>query len=199
MPHHLVYLSNHARRTDADAVEDRVVDDRDPPFYVLQRFGHRPERRPEGTLGDSTCWSPRPTPTGRSDWALTERVLSERVPRWLAKVGMPDVEKHIVARRAFTAETWRDDFNVFRGAVFNLAHNWLQLGPLRPRVKNPDVEGLYWVGGGTHPGSGLLTIWESANIAADYLAKAIGRAGLRGWPYVPPVPQHTRTARDAAA
>ncbi len=76
---------------------------------------------------------------------------------------------------------------MFRGAVFNLSHTWLQLGPLRPRVKNPDVEGLYWVGGGTHPGSGLLTIMESANIAADYLTREAGKGPLPQWPYVPPL------------
>jgi phytoene desaturase len=54
-------------------------------------------------------------------------------------------------------------------------------------VKNPDVEGLYWVGGGTHPGSGLLTIMESANIAADYLTREAGRGALPLWPYVPPL------------
>ena len=112
------------------------------------------------------------------------------MPKWLAKVGMRGVEKHIKASRAFTAQTWRDDFNVFRGAVFNLSHNWTQLGPLRPKVKSPHVDGLYWVGGGTHPGSGLLTIFESANIAADYLGK-----GLPKWPYVPEVPQQA-PARD---
>jgi phytoene desaturase len=86
---------------------------------------------------------------------------------------------------AFTAETWRDEFNVHRGAVFNLSHTWLQLGPLRPKVKSPHVQGLYWVGGGTHPGSGLLTIMESANIAANYVALAMGKGGLADWPNVP--------------
>jgi phytoene desaturase len=43
------------------------------------------------------------------------------------------------------------------------------------------------VGGGTHPGSGLLTIMESANIAADYLAREAGRGPLPEWPYVPPL------------
>jgi hypothetical protein len=33
---------------------------------------------------------------------------------------------------------------------------------------------------------------ESANIAADYLAKAIGREGLPGWPDVPRAPGLTR-------
>jgi len=199
LPHHLIYLSANTRRTEAEFVEDRFVDLEDPPFYVCNATVTDPSGAPDG---HSAIYVLVPTPNThqRVDWAETERVLTDRVPRWLAKVGMHDVEKHIVARRAFTAETWRDDFNVFRGAVFNLAHNWLQLGPLRPRVKNPDVEGLYWVGGGTHPGSGLLTIWESANIAADYLAKAMGQEGLPGWPYVPPVPDASGSgrARDAA-
>ena len=51
-------------------------------------------------------------------------------------------------------------------------------------MKSPSVEGLYWVGGGTHPGSGLLTIVESANIAAHHLLAAEGRT-LPGWPSVP--------------
>jgi len=102
-------------------------------------------------------------------------------------VGFTGVRNHIKAQRSFTAQTWRDDFNVFRGAVFNLSHNWTQLGPLRPKVKSPHLEDLFWVGGGTHPGSGLLTIMESANIAADYVARRLGKSGLPNWPYVPPV------------
>jgi phytoene desaturase len=198
LPHHLVYLSNNARRTDAATLDDRFVDEDDPSFYVCNPCVTDPSGAPPG---HSTLSVLVPTPnTSRAvDWARTEQVLAERVPGWLAKVGLHDVARHIRASRTFTAETWRDDFNVFRGAVFNLAHGWLQLGPLRPKVKNPDIEGLYWVGGGTHPGSGLLTIMESANIAADYLAKATGRDGLPGWPDVPPAPPLDAPARGRAA
>jgi len=186
LPHHLIYLSENARRTDKDALEDRHVDVEDPPFYVCNPCVTDRSGAPEG---HSTLYVLVPTPnTARPvDWAATERTLRERIPDMLAKVGLKDVRPHIKAERYFTAETWRDDFNVFRGAVFNLSHTWLQLGPLRPRVKSPHVEGLYWVGGGTHPGSGLLTIMESANIAADYLAREAGKGPLPDWPYVPPL------------
>jgi hypothetical protein len=60
--------------------------------------------------------------------------------------------------------------------VFNLAHGWTQLGPLRPKSRDEDVKNLHWVGGGTHPGSGLLTIFESANIAAAHIAQDEGRS-----------------------
>jgi len=79
--------------------------------------------------GHSTMYVLVPTPnTGEpQDWKRIEAELTKKVPEWLAKVGAKDVAKHIVEQRAFTAETWRDEFNVFRGAVFNLSHTWLQL------------------------------------------------------------------------
>lgn len=185
LPHHLIWLSEATRRTDKDALEDRHADLDDPPFYVVNPSVTDPSFAPEG---QSSLYVLVPTPnTGAPhDWKKIEAELTKKVPGWLAKVGMKDVENHIVAKKAFTAETWRDDFNVHRGAVFNLSHTWLQLGPMRPKVQSPDVENLYWVGGGTHPGSGLITIIESANIAANYISQRVGRGPLQFWPWVPP-------------
>ena len=197
LPHHLIYLSDSARRTDAEALEDRTMDVEDPPFYVCNPCVTDKSGAPQG---HSTLYVLIPTPnTSRDvDWAATERTLRERIPSLLEKVGLKGVREHIRAERYFTAETWRDDFNVFRGAVFNLSHTWMQLGPMRPHVKSPSVEGLYWVGGGTHPGSGLLTIMESANIAADYLSREAGKGPLPLWPYVPSLDQAPPTPHARA-
>jgi phytoene desaturase len=73
----------------------------------------------------------------------------------------------------------------------------MQLGPLRPKSTSEDVEGLHWVGGGTHPGSGLVTIFESARIAADRIAAQHGRTVKV--PAAPPVPDEiARWGRGAA-
>jgi phytoene desaturase len=186
LPHHLIYLSNAARRTDANAVNDMNVDLEDPPFYVCNPT---PSDESNAPPGHSTLYVLVPTPnTSRQvKWPEVERTLRQKIPKWLAKVGLVDVDKHIVEERVITAETWRDDFNVFRGAVFNLSHTWLQLGPLRPNVKSHNIDGLFWVGGGTHPGSGLLTIMESANICGQFVAQELGKPGLPNWPFVPPV------------
>ena len=185
LPHHLIYLSNAARRTDRDALEDRYPNLDDPPFYVLNPHVTDPAGAPQG---HSSIYVLVPTPNTAADhdWHSIGAELRKKVPGWLEKVGMRDAAQHVQADVAFTAETWRDDFNVHRGAVFNLSHTWLQLGPLRPKVRSPHIDGLYWVGGGTHPGSGLLTIMESANIAANYLSQRMGRGPLRDWPHVPP-------------
>ncbi len=173
LPHHLIYLSDAVRRTDRAALHDLSPDLEDPPFYVCNPTPTDPAGAPDG---HSTLYVLVPTPN------------TARVPGWLEKVGLRDVAAHVRDTRVFTAETWRDDFNVFRGAVFNLSHDWLQLGPLRPRVKSKDLDGLFWVGGGTHPGSGLLTILESANIVGDYFARDLGLQGLPHWPFTPRAP-----------
>ncbi len=183
LPHHLISLSNGARRTDAAALEDREADLEDPPFYVVNPNVTDPVGAPEG---HSAIYVLVPTPNTHQpqDWRHIEAELTRKVPGWLEKIGFHDLPRHIRAQRAFTAQTWRDDFNVHRGAVFNLSHTWLQLGPLRPKVRS-HLENLYFVGGGTHPGSGLLTLVESANIAADFVSRSLGRGALSGWPAVP--------------
>jgi phytoene desaturase len=44
----------------------------------------------------------------------------------------------------------------------------------RPRNRFEDVDGVYLVGGGTHPGSGLPVIFESARITSRLLLDDLG-------------------------
>jgi phytoene desaturase len=45
---------------------------------------------------------------------------------------------------------------------------------LRPRNKFEDIDHCYLVGGGTHPGSGLPTIYESGRISANLISRRHG-------------------------
>lgn len=57
--------------------------------------------------------------------------------------------------------------NVYKGATFNLGHQLTQMLAFRPRNKFEELEHCWLVGGGTHPGSGLPIIIESARITAN--------------------------------
>jgi phytoene desaturase len=61
---------------------------------------------------------------------------------------------------------------------------------MRPHNRFEDVERMYLVGGGTHPGSGLPVIYSSARITTDLLLDDLGVAGPKR-----PVPR----AKGAAA
>jgi phytoene desaturase len=45
---------------------------------------------------------------------------------------------------------------------------------LRPHNRFEDLDGMYLVGGGTHPGSGLPVIFESARISSRLLLEDLG-------------------------
>ena len=79
-------------------------------------------------------------------------------------------EEHII-----TPEDWHHQHHVHHGATFNLAHNWPQLAMFRPGNAFSDVQNIYLVGGGTHPGSGLPTIFESSRIATKLIEEKYGR------------------------
>ena len=64
--------------------------------------------------------------------------------------------------------------DIYRGAVFNLAHSLDQMLWRRPQNRFEEFENVYLVGGGTHPGSGLPTIFESARISSKLVLADLG-------------------------
>lgn len=183
LPHHSIYLSEHVRRTDAHFLEDAALDLEDPPFYVCNPCATEGSSAPEGH-SSLYVLVPCPNDFHQVDWEQGQRELRDLTLSRLELLGFDGVEEHITYERCFTTQTWARDFNVFKGAVFNLSHNWTQIGPLRPHCESEDLPGLYWVGGGTHPGSGLVTIFESARLVGKKLREREaerGRGGRRAW------------------
>jgi phytoene desaturase len=87
-----------------------------------------------------------------------------------------DIEKRIRFERVVTPAEWEKKVGIYRGATFNLAHNFGQMLNLRPQNRFEEFDRMYLVGGGTHPGSGLPVIFESARISARLLMEDLARA-----------------------
>ena len=69
---------------------------------------------------------------------------------------------------------WERRHEIHLGATFNLAHTLKQMLHLRPGNRFEDLESVYLVGGGTHPGSGLPVIFESARITSRLIGQDFG-------------------------
>lgn len=170
LPHHQLFLSDHIRRRDRPFIDDSALDEVDPPFYVCNPTPIDPGNAPEG---HSTLFVLVPIPNTHYevDWKSKQQSFRDLIVSRMPRLGFDNVERHIVAETCYVAETWRDDYNVHLGAVFNLGHNWTQLGPLRPHIRSTAAERLYWIGGAVHPGSGLLTILEAARSAVHFIGQ----------------------------
>lgn len=65
-----------------------------------------------------------------------------------------------------------------------MAHNLGQMMYLRPHNQFEELKQVWLVGGGTHPGSGLPTIFESARISVRLIQEEDARTQSRPTPYV---------------
>jgi len=90
------------------------------------------------------------------------------------KGGYNNFLKNIEEERIITPDDWASEHCVFKGATFNLAHNTGQMLLGRPHNEFEEFKKCYLVGGGTHPGSGLPTIYESGRISAKLIMKRDG-------------------------
>jgi phytoene desaturase len=91
------------------------------------------------------------------------------------RTSMTDLRRHITAEHVITPYDWQTKLNIFKGATFNLSHNLLQMLYFRPHNRFQECHHCYLAGGGTHPGSGLPTIYESARITAELITEDFSR------------------------
>ena len=173
LPHHTIYLSEDYKRNVAE-IESGHLPPTDPSFYVQNACLTDDTLAPPG---HSTLYVLVPVGhnvDGGVDWAVEAPRYRELALDRLARIGIPDIRNRIRFEKIMTPAGWETDMHIHRGATFNLAHSLGQMLHLRPRNRFEDLDGVYLVGGGTHPGSGLPVIFESARITSRLMAEDLG-------------------------
>jgi phytoene desaturase len=181
IPHHNVFFSEDYEGYVRKIFNNEMVED-DLSFYVQNASCSDPTLAPPGK---STIYVLVPVPNRRAqvDWAAEKQRFSEYVIDQIeTRTELTDIRNHIEEKHAITPDEWEHDYDVYNGAVFNLGHNISQMLYLRPRNRFEELHQCYLVGGGTHPGSGLPTIYESARISSNLICEQLGVD------YTPPKP-----------
>lgn len=172
VPHHNIHISKNYEQNLREIEYDHVLSE-DPSIYVQNPSVTDDSLAPEG---HSAVYVLVPV-THRHpnvDWNQEKSRFREITLDRLAKIGMPDIRDRIRAEHCITPDDWNRDYAIYRGATFNLAHNLGQMLHKRPRNRFEELDSVYLVGGGTHPGSGLPVIYESSRITSRLLLSDLG-------------------------
>jgi phytoene desaturase len=70
---------------------------------------------------------------------------------------------------------FRDELNSYQGSAFSVEPILTQSAWFRPHNKSEELDALYFVGAGTHPGAGLPGVLSSATIADKLIAQEFGQ------------------------
>ncbi|MEM4367881.1 MAG: phytoene desaturase family protein, partial [Candidatus Anstonellales archaeon] len=172
IPHHnIVFGESYKKHVDDIFVNYKLPDDLS--FYIQNACITDPSLAPKGK---STLYVLVPVSNLRAniDWNKEKKNFRDSVIEQIKqKTELKDLDQHIICEKIVTPLDWHNDFNVYIGATFNLAHNLSQMLYFRPHNEFECLENVYLVGGGTHPGSGLPTIYESGRISANLILDKI--------------------------
>ena len=165
--HHTIYLAENYKQNLMD-IEDLHRLSANPSFYVQNACVTDPSLAPRG---HSTLYVLLPVThdTGLIDWPAETARFRGLALQQLRKIGLHDVEHRIRTEHILTPHDWSSEFDLYKGATFSMAHSLDQMLHLRPHNRFEDIDQMYLVGGGTHPGSGLPVIFESARITSRLL------------------------------
>jgi phytoene desaturase len=177
LPHHTIHIARDYARN-LDDIENCHVLSEDPSFYVQNACVTDPglARRGHSAL---YVLAPVSHQHPNIDWSKERSRYRDLLLRQIKKAGYDFDSGRIRYERVITPAEWDTRYEIHRGATFNLAHSLDQMLHLRPRNRFEDVDGVYLVGGGTHPGSGLPVIFESARISSRLLLQDLGLSSAR--------------------
>jgi phytoene desaturase len=162
VPHHMIMLGERYKGLLSNIFDAKVLSD-DFSLYL-----HRPTMT-DPSLAPSGCdtfyvLAPVPHLQSGTDWNTEAEKYRLSIEQFLSGTVLPGLADHVVTSRMLTPPDFKHRLNSIHGAAFSLQPTLLQTGWFRPHNRAEDIEHLYLVGAGTHPGAGIPGVVSSARV-----------------------------------
>jgi phytoene desaturase len=171
MAHHNFYLSGRYKENFEAIFRDRALPE-DPSFYAVVPSKTEPRMAPDGRESLFVL-VPVPHLGPNVDWDRDGDAFKEKVYGLLERRCGLD-RGRVVYEKARTPLDWRDEYNLEEGAAFGIGHGIFQVGYFRPPMVSKAVQGMYFVGASTRPGTGVPLVTIGARLVADRIGREVG-------------------------
>lgn len=171
LAHHNEFFSSDYRR-EFQQMFDQGVPPSEPTIYVSITSKTTPEDAPQGCEN----WFVQvnvPALSPRWDWQAGAAGYAARVLDLLAQRGL-DIRSQIVYQKILTPLDLQNLTGARRGALYGASSNNRWAAFRRPHNRCPDLRGLYFAGGATHPGGGVPMVTLSGKVASQLLLEDEG-------------------------
>jgi phytoene desaturase len=181
--HNICFSSDYRR--EFDDIFRRGVPPEEPTVYIAVTSKADPDHAPAGhenwfvLVNAPATGQQRVGIAGERrqpwDWAQEKAAYRDRVLATLARFGL-DVRERIVVAEIFTPADLARQTGSWRGALYGPSPNNALGAFRRPPVRDPQVAGLYFAGGSTHPGGGVPMVTLSGKLAAQTILNDLSQA-----------------------
>lgn len=177
--HHTIALGPRYKELLGD-IFDRKLLAEDFSMYLHRPTATDPSLAPPGCDAFYVL-SPVPHLQSGTDWQAMAEPYRQALERRLQDTLLPGLKDEVISSRVLTPLDFQDRLSSFRGAAFGLEPVLTQSAWFRPHNRSEELDRLYLVGAGTHPGAGLPGVLSSARVLdtivphADTLASTTPR------------------------
>ena len=113
-------------------------------------------------------------PHSQQDWdSMVSKARNAVIDTIKARLGV-DLKPHIAHEMLNTPATWKEKFNLDKGAILGLSHSFFNVLAFRPNTKHDTISALYFVGASTHPGTGVPIVLAGSKITSDQILDDYG-------------------------
>ena len=169
--HHTIVLGESYKELLTKLFEEKLVEHEDLSVYLHRPTATDPSMAPAG-MDSFYVLVPVPNLQGGQDWDKIGESFKADVIRYLDRTVLPGLADCITGDFYVTPNHFRDNLNTHHGTGFSVQPIFRQSAWFRFHNKSEDIDGLYFVGAGTHPGAGMPGVLCSAKVL-DRLIPAV--------------------------
>ncbi|MCW9708273.1 phytoene desaturase family protein [Fodinibius salsisoli] len=167
LSHHNIFFTGDYEREFQQIFQEKRMPE-DPTIYIANTSYTDPQDAPEGGSNLFVLIN-APYLTPGDNWQEQKHQYKSFVVNELEKRGLDGLGSHIQYSNIITPEDFQTKYRSNRGSIYGTSSNNKLSAFLRPRNKSRSLEGLYLVGGSTHPGGGIPLVTLSAFHAVELI------------------------------
>ncbi len=160
--HHTIMLCPRYRGLLKDIFQNKILAD-DFSLYLHRPTATDPTLAPSGHDAFYVL-APVPNLSAGIDWRVAAEPYRQRIAQHLEATLLPGLTENLATSRVMTPQNFADDLMSYHGAGFGLEPTLLQSAWFRPHNRSEEIDRLYLVGAGTHPGAGVPGVISSARV-----------------------------------
>jgi phytoene desaturase len=179
LEHHTLILTERYKELLHDIFKKKILPD-DFSMYLHVPTRSDPSMAPEGCESMYVLVPVANLQSGL-DWDELRQPFADTVIDFLEEWGMEGLRENLEVCHLMDPTDFRDDLNSLHGNAFAIVPKFTQTAWFRPHNRSEDVDGLYLVGAGTHPGAGVPGVFLSAEATYGCIAEDLGLPDQWDW------------------
>ncbi|WP_353854863.1 phytoene desaturase family protein [Bacillus sp. Bos-x628] len=170
LSHHNVFFPENYEQEFKDIFQRKQLPN-DPTLYICYSGHSEPDLSGGTDRSNFFVLANAPYVTKEQDWDMLKETYRQHIKTKLKEKGFFDIEQLVEYEAVQTPLDLQQKTGAYQGAIYGMSSNSFKQAFFRINNKSKDIEGLWFVGGTSHPGGGTPIVTKSGQLVAEAITR----------------------------